>query len=237
MLSIPGAFSVYRRDIYELAGGFDGGGEGDDLELTTRIHQRLRDGHRPYRVSFTPEPCCWTLVPGSYRRLARQRARWSQALAGALWAHRAMMLKSSYGVIGLLVLPFYVVFALVSGVMELLATAAIVAGLALGILDEEAGLVFAAAALGYGAFLTVVGVITEELTYNRYRSWRDFGLLLYAAIAENAGFRQAHAWWRLRGIADAVRHRTANRLAEPGTQGQSEAALGVAPDERHVQVP
>jgi len=236
MLFISGAFGVYRRDIYELVGGFDINSEGDDLEMTTSIHHRLRDDGRPYRIGFVPEPCSWTVVPHRYRRLAKQRARWSQILAEALWAHRAMMFNPRYGKVGLLILPFYLLFELITPIVEILAIVAFAGGLALGIIDTPVVLLFVVAGLGYGAFLTVVSVIIEELTYHRYRSWRDFALLVYAAIAENVGYRQLHAWWRLRGLADTVLRRKANWLEEPAAQ-QAGPPLGVAAAERHVQVP
>jgi cellulose synthase/poly-beta-1,6-N-acetylglucosamine synthase-like glycosyltransferase len=237
MLFISGAYAVYRRDVYELVGGFHLDTEGDDLELTTSIHHRLGDDRRSYRIAFVPEPCCWTVVPHRYQRLARQRARWSQILAEALWAHRGMLFNPRYGAVGLVVLPFYLIFELVSAVVEVLAMAVFVIGLAAGVIDPAVVLLFAAAGLGYGAFLTIVSVITEELTYHRYESWRDFGLLLYAAIAENAGFRQFYAWWRLRGIIDAVLRRNANWLGEPGQQAQEAPRLGVSAGDGRVQVP
>jgi cellulose synthase/poly-beta-1,6-N-acetylglucosamine synthase-like glycosyltransferase len=237
MLFISGAFAVYRRDIYELAGGFGPGSDGDDLEMTLRIHRRLRDERRPYRIGFVPEPCCWRVVPHSYRRLAEQRTQWSRTLAEALWAQRAMLFNPGYGRIGLLVLPFCVVFELVSAVMELLAVAVFGAGLLLGFLRPEMALLAAAVGLGYGALLTIASVICEELTYHRYHSWRDLALLLYAAVAENAGFRQLHAWWRLRGIAGAVLHHRANWAEEPGRRGQSGPAFGMPAGKRHAGVP
>jgi cellulose synthase/poly-beta-1,6-N-acetylglucosamine synthase-like glycosyltransferase len=75
-----------------------------------------------------PEPCCWTVVPHRYARLAKQRARWSQILAEALWAHRAMMFDPRYGKAGLVVLPFYLIFELASAVVEILAMVSFVAG-------------------------------------------------------------------------------------------------------------
>ena len=90
---------------------------------------------------------------------------------------------------------------------------------------------------GYAAFLTIVSVITEELTYHRYHSWRDFALLVYAAVAESAGFRQAHAWWRLRGMAGAVLRHGAGWAQEPGVQGDSGPAFGIRAGERHAGVP
>ena len=237
MLFISGAFAVYRRDIYELAGGFDPGSDGDDLGMTLRVHRRLRDERQPYRVAFVPEPCCWRVVPHSYRRLAEQRTRWSRTLAEALWAQRAMLFNSGYGRIGLLVLPFYVLFELVSAVLELLAVVVFTAGLLLGFVGPELALLAAAAGLGYGALLTIASVICEELSYNRYHSWRDFALLSYAAVAENAGFRQLYAWWRLRGMAGAVLRHRATWAEEPGRRGQSEPAFGMPAGERHAGVP
>ena len=98
---------------------------------------------------------------------------------------------------------------------------------------------FVTAGLGYGAILTLVGVIAEELAYHRYHSWRDFALLVYAAVAECAGYRQLHAWWRLRGMAGAVlRHGAAPvaEPAEPGAEGESEPAFGAPARGRHVPV-
>ena len=112
-----------------------------------------------------------------------------------------------------------------------------VVGLALYIIDPAVVLLFVVAGLGYGAFLTIVSVITEELTYRRYRSWRDFALLVYAAVAENVVFRQLHAWWRLRGVVDAVLRRKAEWLEVPGAQGQGSATFGLAASERQVWVP
>jgi cellulose synthase/poly-beta-1,6-N-acetylglucosamine synthase-like glycosyltransferase len=223
MLFISGAFGVFRRDIYEMVGGFHLDSEGDDLEMTTSIHHRLLKEGRPYKIGFVPEPCCWTVVPTGYRHLAHQRSRWSQILAESLWIHRVMMFNPRYGGVGMGVLPFYLVFELISAVVEVLAVVAFVAGLALGILNVPVVLLFIAAALGYGAFLTIVSVITEELTYHRYRSWRDFSLLLYGAVAENVGFRQLYAWWRVRGIIDAVTRRKATWLEQPQRAGVAAA--------------
>jgi cellulose synthase/poly-beta-1,6-N-acetylglucosamine synthase-like glycosyltransferase len=226
MLFISGAFGVFKREIYELVGGFHMYTEGDDLEMTTSIHHRLLKDRRPYRIGFVPEPCCWTMVPASYRQLAHQRARWSQILSEALWIHRAMLFNPRYRGVGLVVLPFYLIFELISAVVEMLAWIAFIAGWALGILSPGVVLLFVAAGLGYGTFLTIVSVITEELTYHRYTSWRDFALLIYGAVAENVGFRQIYAWWRLRGIVDAILRRKATWLEQPAPAAAGRPAAG-----------
>jgi cellulose synthase/poly-beta-1,6-N-acetylglucosamine synthase-like glycosyltransferase len=212
MLFISGAFGLFRRDVFELAGGLDLESEGDDVELVTDIHHRLLSQHRRYRVDFVPDPCCWTVVPTRYAALAHQRSRWAQILTEALWAHRAMMFNPRYGLVGMVILPYYAIFELGSAAVELAGIAALAAGLALHIVSPALALLFILMGIGYATALSVAGVIIEELTYNRYRAWRDFALLLFAAIAENLGFRQAHAWWRLRGIGNAMLRRRAKWL-------------------------
>ncbi|HUZ39641.1 MAG TPA: glycosyltransferase [Streptosporangiaceae bacterium] len=215
MLFISGAFGLFRRDVYELVGGFHLYTEGDDLEMTTSIHHRLRDDRRRYRIAFVPEPCSWTIVPSRYKVLAHQRARWSQILSEALWIHKVMLFNPRYGGVGLVVLPFYLLFELIGAFVELLAVIVFILGWAVGILNPAVVLLFVAAGLGYATFLTIISVITEEITYHRYGSWRDFALLIYGAVAENFGFRQIYTWWRVRGVVDAILRRKATWLEAP----------------------
>jgi hypothetical protein len=148
-----------------------------------------------------------------------------------------MLFNPGYGAVGLVVLPFYLIFELVSAVVEVLAMAAFAVGLLAGIISPPLVLLFAAAGLGYGAFLTVISVTVEELTYHRYESWRDFALLVYAAIAENAGYRQLYAWWRMRGVIDAVLRRKADWLEEPGERDSHRTSAGVPAGGHRVRVP
>jgi hypothetical protein len=66
--------------------------------------------------------------------------------------------------------------------------------------------------------------LTEEITYHRYSGWCDLALLIYGAFAENIGFRQVHAWWRLRGMFDAILRRKADWLEEPSSATRQETA-------------
>ncbi|HEV3295040.1 MAG TPA: glycosyltransferase [Streptosporangiaceae bacterium] len=224
ILFISGAFGLFRRDIYELVGGFHLDTEGDDMEMTISIHHRLRDDRRPYRISFVPEPCSWTIVPEGYVRLAHQRARWAQIMCEALWLHKSMLLNPRYGAVGLVILPFYLIFELVSAVVEILAIFVFAIGWAVGIINPVVVLLFVAVGLGYATFLTMISVMTEEITYHRYRDWRNFALLLYGSVAENVGFRQIYAWWRLRGIIDAILRRKATWLENEDPAAQPEMA-------------
>ncbi len=209
LMIISGAFGVFRRDVVLAVGGLDPESLGEDAELVTTIHEHLRNENRDYRVVFVPEPVCWTEVPDSLSQLGKQRRRWSRGLAQLLRKHRRMVGNPRYGSIGLAALPYYVAFELLGPVVELLGVLAVCAGLALGVVDPWFAAVFAAAAVGYGLFVSCCALTIEEFAFHRYHRWSDLQRSFFAALIENIGFRQLHAWWRLCGLYDEVRGRDA----------------------------
>jgi hypothetical protein len=70
VLSVSGAFGVYRRDIYELAGGSSPGSDGGDLDMTIRIHQQLRAWWRLRGLAgaVLRRGPAWAAEPGSEGR-------------------------------------------------------------------------------------------------------------------------------------------------------------------------
>jgi cellulose synthase/poly-beta-1,6-N-acetylglucosamine synthase-like glycosyltransferase len=205
LLIISGAFGVFRRDVVLEVGGLDLESVGEDCELVTRIHRRMRRDGRPYRIAFVAEPVCWTEVPFRLSDLASQRIRWARGLAQVLRKHRRMIGNPRYGRIGLLALPYYLAFELLGAVVELVGVAAVAAGLALGVVNVPFAILFALTALALGLVLSIAAAAIEEWSFHRYHRWRDLGLMLAAALAENVGYRQLHAWWRCRGLWQELR--------------------------------
>jgi cellulose synthase/poly-beta-1,6-N-acetylglucosamine synthase-like glycosyltransferase len=207
LLIISGAFGLFRRDLVVEVGGLDPETLGEDAELVVRLHRHLRKSRRDYRLVFVGEPVCWTEIPSSLRVLSRQRRRWSRGLAELLWKHRAMLGNPRYGRVGLLGLPYYVAFEALAPIVELGGLLAVLVGLGAGLVDWTFGVLFLLVAIGYGVFLSLAALAVEEFTFHRYPRWGDLGIALAAALLENIGYRQLHAWWRLRGLLAMLRGR------------------------------
>lgn len=210
LLIISGAFGLFRRDIVIEVGGMAHGTIGEDAELVARIHRKLGDDGRDYRVEFVSDPVCWTEVPTTFKVLGNQRRRWARGLAETLWKHRSMIGRPRYGAIGMLAMPYFLVFELLGPVIELLGFLTVGLGFAFGLLNPEFALLFFLVAIGYGILLSVASIAIEEVTYHRFPGWRDLGIAVVAAVVENLGYRQLHAWWRLRGLFAAMRGREAS---------------------------
>jgi hypothetical protein len=74
-----------------------------------------------------------------------------------------------------------------------------------------------AVALALGLLVSTSVVAVEEFTFHRYRSGRDLRALLLAGAVENVGYRQVHAWYRLRGLVAALARREPVWTAMPRT--------------------
>jgi cellulose synthase/poly-beta-1,6-N-acetylglucosamine synthase-like glycosyltransferase len=205
MLIISGAFGVFRRETMIEVGGYAPHSLAEDADVVARMHRILRRRGVDYRITFVTEPVCWTEVPETFEILGRQRRRWSRGLADLLWTYRSMIGNPRYGRIGIVVYPYYLLFECLGPVIELVGFLTLVLGLVFGLLNVPFAVLFCAVALGYGVFLSLASLALEEMSFRRYRHRRELMWLVAAAFVENVGFRQIHAWWRLRGLILAIR--------------------------------
>jgi hypothetical protein len=143
--------------------------------------------------------------------------------------HRRMIGNPRYGAVGVIALPYYVVFELLGPVIELIGLTLLIAGLALGAVSWSFAAVFALAAAGYGVFVSSCALTIEEFAFHRYHRWGDLQRSFAAAIAEFFGYRQLHGWWRLRGMYDELRGRDTG-WGEMVRRGFAEAPETIADD-------
>ena len=143
------------------------------------------------------------------RVLGRQRRRWHRGLWEVLSKHRGMLLNPRYGRIGLLALPYYVVFELFAPLVELAGLVLVPLGLVLGVVDTRFALWMLVLGYGYGVFVTLAALAVEEFSFHRHRHWGDLAAAVTAALVEGLGYRQLTAVWRLQGWWAALRGRQA----------------------------
>ena len=205
LLVISGAFGVFRRDLLIEIGGLDPNCIGEDAELVVRLHRYLRQHGRDYRIPFVPEPVAWTEVPSTVRVLGRQRRRWHRGITEILYKHRAMLFNPRYGRIGLLVLPYYLVFEVLAPVIEIAGIVLVPVGVLVGVVDVVFAWWFLLVAYGFAFVVNLMALTVEELTFHRYHRWWDLLLAGVASALEHAGYRQLSAFWRVHGIWSALR--------------------------------
>ncbi len=121
--------------------------------------------------------------------------------------HRTMVGNPRYGRIGLVALPYFVIFELFGPIIEVLGLGALIASIWFGFASLQLVLLLMALSLSYGFVLSFVAILMEQRAFRRYPGWSCLGNLVLAAVVENLGYRQlmtvvrARAWWTIRRSA------------------------------------
>ena len=196
LLIVSGAFGLFRKEPVMAAGGYRTDTVGEDMELIVRLHRLARFEGKPYRITFVPDPICWTEAPEDWRTLRNQRTRWQRGLAESLSANWPLLFDRRSGAPGWLAFPFMLTFEMLGPLIEVTGFLLLGFAVLLGWLSIEAFLVLLFAAIGLGVLLSMSALLLEELSFHVYPRFRHTTLLVIAAVAENFGYRQLLAVFR-----------------------------------------
>jgi cellulose synthase/poly-beta-1,6-N-acetylglucosamine synthase-like glycosyltransferase len=205
LLIISGAFGLFRRDVVEEVGGWWHDTVGEDMELVLRLHRHLRERDEEYRITFVPDPVCWTEAPETLKVLGRQRRRWQRGLFEGLWRHRRLMGNPRYGAVGVAAFPYFLLFELLGPVIELTGYILIPVAVWLDVLSIGFLFAFTLMAVLLGILLSVSALALEEVSFRRHPSTREMTKMLLFSVLENFGYRQILAFWRVQAFVDLAR--------------------------------
>ena len=194
---VSGAFGIFRTDALIGIGGFRHDTVGEDIDAIVRMHGMLRRARRPYRVVFVPDPVCWTECPETLKVLRSQRERWQRGLGETLEHNRAMIGNPRYGRIGLIALPYLMLFEYLGPLVETAGLVILPFGWALGLVHWHFFLLFLSASFVYGLCLSLASLVLEEVSFRRYREPHQLVKLVIAACLESLWLRPLNVWWRL----------------------------------------
>jgi cellulose synthase/poly-beta-1,6-N-acetylglucosamine synthase-like glycosyltransferase len=202
LLIISGAFGLFEKKAAFTVGGYATDTVGEDMELVVRMHRHLHDRKQPYRVGFVPDAICWTEVPENLRVLRRQRTRWQRGLIDTLWRHRGMAGRPKYGVVGLVSLPGFVLFEMLSPLVEFSGYLLLPLLYWSGLFDVSYAATFLTLSLLYSVLVSVLAVLLDDIVFRRFPKPGDIAILLAATLLENFGYRQLTVWWRVRAFGE-----------------------------------
>jgi cellulose synthase/poly-beta-1,6-N-acetylglucosamine synthase-like glycosyltransferase len=205
LLIISGAFGVFRKDIALKVGGYRSGAIGEDIDLVIRLRRYLHDHKTPYRITFVPDPVCWTEAPENLKVLAGQRNRWHRGLIEVLFLYRRMLFNPRYGTTGMLAMPFYLLFEMLGPFVELLGYVIFAFFVMTGQIDSPFAVRFFLLAVVYGMILSLSALLIEEFSMNRFPRLSDIITIAIFGILENIVYRQWLVVVRVKAFFDLMR--------------------------------
>ncbi len=198
-LIISGAMGLFSREILMELGGYDHT-VGEDMELVVRMHRHLKAQKRDYKITFIPDPVCYTEAPEKLTALGQQRDRWQRGLLDSLRRHKRMFLNPKYGAIGLFSFPYYLLFELFGPIVELCGYIWFAYLAFTGRINEHVSALFIIAAFLMGYLVTIQALVLDELAFRGIPRGRDRLKLYAAALLEFFGIRQIILLYRIRGM-------------------------------------
>lgn len=200
MLIISGAFGLFHKDTVIGIGGYRHDTIGEDMELVVRLHRHMRLAGKPYRITFAPDPICWTEAPEDLTTLKNQRIRWQRGLCESLTNNLDLLFHPKGGAVGWLAFPFMALFEWLGPAIEVFGYVIVTIGFILGFVSFKVWLVLLVAAISLGILLSVSAFFLEEMSFHVYPKPQHVLLLLLGAMLENFGYRQLNSLWKLIGL-------------------------------------
>lgn len=200
LLIVSGAFGLFDKEIVVSVGGYNKGTIGEDMELTMRLHRIMTERGVPYRITFAPDPVCWTECPEDYKTLRSQRVRWAHGLGECVSLNRGLLFQRGSGFAGWVALPFNVILEWLGPIIEVGGYVFMIVTYLLGLLTFSSLMLFFLFAIGLGMLLSVCALLLEELAFHTYPKIRHILVLFVVALVENLGYRQLNSFWRLQGL-------------------------------------
>ncbi|HKK15204.1 MAG TPA: glycosyltransferase [Gammaproteobacteria bacterium] len=199
LLIISGAFGVIKKEAAIRAGGYNTHTVGEDMELIVRLHRIFSADDTPYRITFIPDPVCWTEAPESLGVFASQRMRWHRGLSESLWLNRELLFAKNSGLAGWLAYPFFVIFEWLSPFVEMGGYVFTAYLFLAGKVSLDIALLFFCFAVFLSVLLSTIALLLDEITFRGISRLRYLPLLFIYSCLECFGYRQINAWYRICG--------------------------------------
>lgn len=183
LLVISGAFGVFDKKIAIDVGGYDTNTVGEDMEIIVRMRRYMEEQGRKYKVSYIPDPLCWTEAPDNYKIFISQRNRWTRGTIETLRKHRKIGFNPKYGSFGLLSYPYWLIFERLAPIIEVVGLLYFAVLIILKEVRWEYALSFLVLAYLFSVLFSIAALYSEELTFHQYKKkGTGYKLVLLSAL-------------------------------------------------------
>lgn len=199
-LIISGAFGLFKKSAALNVGGYDRNTVGEDMDLVVKLHSFYRKNKLPYKIKYAYDAICWSQVPERYKDFKHQRRRWQIGLMTSLINHKYILLNPRYGMVGVFSFLYFLIYELLSCVLDVVGLFIVIASYFTGILNIDFLIIFLLVYIFYSAVISISSIMLENYIFKYISSgWSILKLMLFSVV-ESFGYRQICSWYRLTGI-------------------------------------
>jgi cellulose synthase/poly-beta-1,6-N-acetylglucosamine synthase-like glycosyltransferase/phosphoglycerol transferase MdoB-like AlkP superfamily enzyme len=231
LLLISGAFGAFDKEIVIKCGGYSTETVGEDMELIVRMRRYMEEHKLAYKITYIPDPLCWTEAPINYKILGRQRNRWTRGTIETLRTHRKMFFNPKYRLLGMVSYPYWFFFEQLAPLIEFAGVIVFIIFAFLGMVSWSIFFILLGCVLLFGFLFSVFAILMEVHTYNQYKSEKDNFKLIATAFLEPFIFHPFIVWSAIQGHIDYFKKKNSwGEMTRQGlTPGQQKAVENTNP--------
>lgn len=183
-LIISGAFGLFRKDYVMALGGYSPNTLGEDMELVVKLHEFCLSNGIDYRICYVSDAICWTQVPEKLPDLFRQRKRWHIGLFESMVMHDGLLFREKYGMVSLVSYMYFLIYELLSPLIELAGIAVIILSAVLGLLNIRFMILFFLLYALYTVIVTLTAFFARIQTIDLKVSSQDLLRVMALCVLE-----------------------------------------------------
>ena len=228
MNNVSGGYGLFSTEVVLSAGGYASDSFAEDMDIITRMMGFCLEQGRPYRVVQIPHTCCWTEGPSTAKVLKRQRNRWGRGLIQHMWKHRYMLFNPKYKTLGMVTLPYTLVFEFLAPIIEGLGLfIMLILAFTNGINWSAFGFIMAAI-YGFSLVLSSFVIFYDYMCGGSYNDAFSYVKLMIAALFEPIVYHPMIVLFSLQGYWKYLTNQTAvwGEMTRTGTKKKA-AAIAV----------
>ncbi|HWK07500.1 MAG TPA: sulfatase-like hydrolase/transferase [Puia sp.] len=230
LMLISGAFGAFDREIVIKCGGYNHNTVGEDMELVVRMRRYMEEQKIKYRVTYVPDPLCWTEAPEALTILGRQRNRWARGTFETLKFHKKMFFNPRYHLLGLLSYPYWFFFEMCAPIIEFFGFIFFFVFALSGLIDWEFFLIYLLFIISFGYLYSAFAVLMEVLSYHQYKRRIDVLRILLTALTEPFYFHPFVVWSAILGFKDLIKKKSSwGEMTRQGFASATPVAAGQQP--------
>lgn len=199
-LIISGAFGLFKKSSVVNIGGYDTNTIGEDMELVVKLHSFYRKNRLEYKIKYSYDAVCWSQVPEKYKDFKGQRRRWHIGLMTTLINHKYIFLNPKYGIIGGFSFIYFLVYELLSCILDIVGLVIIILSYFTGVLSIDFLITFFLVYCVYSIIISITSIALENYVFKHILSGWAILKLIFLSTIESFGYRQICSWFRLSGF-------------------------------------
>lgn len=181
--NVSGGFGLFDTRIVIHAGGYDSDSHAEDMDMTIRMVTYMRNQGKKYKIVQIPDTCCWTEGPPNLKVLARQRTRWGRGLLQIFIVHRNLLFNRKYGRLGMIVLPYALLFEFFAPLIELVGIIFLIVLLFKNQLNSGTFWLMLLFVYMIGITMSLVTISLDLIVKKQYKSFREYlKLVLFSSL-------------------------------------------------------